>query len=438
MLPLLRSLTFILILSTVTVASASEWRAIALPARPLNISENRGTLWVCGANELIASSDDGGKSWATRHAARNGGILLTIGFVSEQFGYSAGTGGSLLVTKDGGNTWGYLKAPAPVVYSASFSDEKHGLIHTQRAIYTTGDGGATWIPLKIDGEKDGLNGFSYILGISALDAQHMAIILSQGNSHVYDYRLLITKDGAVSWKVVEIPSTGLVHLTPRDGEYWFAGMEVIEKDKPGGGYGVPLVMHSPDGETWTHLPRWSKNEFSECNLQGCLYWDGAGIPLPPSNPPNFWAFAPEKQVTAKWAVAKDSICSIGIGLTCAAVSTSQTMPAHIESSSPIGPLISAPPLDAPQSQGLQCLYCDFEKVMVTHDYQGIAEIQLKLHIGQNGLVEQAELVHASNAGIGERIAVAARNWIFIPFTRDGIVHPIDTNVKLRVQAIKSR
>jgi hypothetical protein len=35
-------------------------------------------------------------------------------------------------------------------------------------------------------------------------------------------------------------------------------MEVIEKDKPGGGYGVPLVMHSPDAEKWMHLPRWSK------------------------------------------------------------------------------------------------------------------------------------------------------------------------------------
>jgi len=76
--------------------------------------------------------------------------------------------------------------------------------------------------------------------------------------------------------------------------------------------------------------------------------------------------------------------------------------------------------------------------MVTSDFQGAVEVQLKLHIGQNGLVEQAEIVRTSNAGIGERIAASARNWIFLPFLKDGVVHPTNTEVKLRVQAIKSK
>jgi len=76
--------------------------------------------------------------------------------------------------------------------------------------------------------------------------------------------------------------------------------------------------------------------------------------------------------------------------------------------------------------------------MVTPDYQGVAEVELKLHIGQNGLVEQAEIVRATNPGVGERLAISARNWIFLPFVKDGVVHPAITNVKLRVQAIKSK
>ena len=32
----------------------------------------------------------------------------------------------------------------------------------------------------------------------------------------------------------------------------------------------------------------------------------------------------------------------------------------------------------------------------------------------------------------------ARNWIFVPFVKDGVVHPAVTNVKLRVQAIKTK
>ncbi len=325
-----------------------------------------------------------------------------------------------------------------MVYEAAFSDQKHGIIHTPRSIYTTSDGGATWVPVQIDLANENLKGFSHVLTVVALDANHMAIVLSQGNSSAYDFRLFFTKDGGMKWSVSEIPSTGLGKLTAHDGEYWFAGMEVIEKDKPGGGYGVPLVMHSPDAEKWTHLPRWSKHEFSECNSQGCLYWDGAGVQLPPTNPVSFWAFAPEKAVTARWAVAKGTICTVGGGLKCTAATTTQTMPPYLESSSTIAPPISSQPLDAPPSQGLQCLYCDFERIMVTADFQGVAEIQLKLHIGQNGLVEQAEIMHATNSGIGERIVSSARNWIFVPFVKDGMVHPAITDIKLRVQAIKSK
>lgn len=77
-------------------------------------------------------------------------------------------------------------------------------------------------------------------------------------------------------------------------------------------------------------------------------------------------------------------------------------------------------------------------MIVTPDFQGVAEVRLKLHVRQNGLVEQAEVLHATNAGLGEKLAATARTWIFLPFTKDGIVHPANTEVKLKVQAIKSK
>lgn len=417
---------------------ASQWQTVELPARPLNITENNGTFWVCGADELIAASEDGGKTWTANHTAKNGGLLLSIAFANEQFGYAAGTGGAVLITKDGGKTWDSVKIPSQVVYEAAFSDEKHGLIHTPRTIYTTNDGGTTWTPVQIDLSSEDLKGFSHVLSVVAPSADRMAIVLSEGNSAVYAYKLFLTTDGGAKWALSNIPSTVLGKLTSNNGEYWFAGVEVIEKDKPGGGYGVPLAMHSADGEKWTHLPRWSKNEFSECASQGCLYWDGAGVQLPPTSPVSFWTFAPEKVVTTRWAVAKGTICTVGTGLKCTTVTRTQTMPAYLDTSSPIAPPIFAPPLDASPSQGLQCLYCDFERIMVTSDFQGAADVQLKLHIGLNGLVAQAEVVHASNAGIGERIAASARNWIFLPYVKDGVAHPANTEVKLRVQAIKTK
>jgi photosynthesis system II assembly factor YCF48-like protein len=426
------------LLFNLAASPASKWRTVELSARALNITESNGSFWVCGADELIASSVDGGNTWTTRHTVKGGSLLLSVGFANEQFGYAAGTGGHLFITRDGGNTWDTIAAPSDVVYEAAFSNEKHGIIHTPRNIYTTSDGGAAWLPVQIDLASEDLKRFSHVLTVVAADANHMAIVLSEGNSSTYPYKLFLTKDGGIKWAVSDIPSTGLGKLTAHGGEYWFAGMEVIEKDKPGGGYGVPLVMHSADGEKWTHLSRWSKNEFNECNSQGCLYWDGAAVQIPPTSPVNFWSFAPEKVVTARWAVAKDSICTVGTGLQCAVATTTQTMPPYLDSSSPIAPATSPPPLDALPTQGLRCLYCDFERIMLTSDFQGPADVQLKLHIGQNGLVEQAELVQATNSGIGERIAASARNWIFIPFVKDGASHPAITEVKLRVQAIKKK
>jgi Photosynthesis system II assembly factor YCF48 len=435
-----RQLVLILVVLVLRCAPsfASEWRTVSLPARALNIMENNGSIWVCGADELIAVSADGGKTWTTKHTVKNGRLLLSLGFADKQFGYAAGTGSTILITNDGGDTWNPINVPSQTVYQASFSDQKHGIIQTPRTIYTTIDGGANWNPVQIDLSSEQLKGFNYVLTVLAADGNHMAIVLSEGNSSANAYKLLLTKDGGSTWNVSDIPSTGLNRLVAHDREYWFAGMEVIEKDKPGGGYGVPLVMHSPDGEKWTHLTRWSKHEFSECNSQGCLYWDGAGVQLPPATPPKFWSFAPEKAVTAKWAIADGSICSVGSDLRCTSVTETQTMPPYLDTSSPIPPPNAAPPLDAPTAQGLQCLTCDFERIMVTPDYQGVAEVELKLHIGQNGLVEQAEIVRATNPGVGERLATSARNWIFLPFVKDGVVHPAITNVKLRVQAIKSK
>ena len=304
---------------------SSEWRTVSLSARPLNIVENAGSFWVCGADQSISLSVDGGKTWTSKHTVKNGGLLLTLGFADKHFGYAAETGGAILITNDGGDTWTPRNAPSSIVYAASFSDPKHGIIQTPHTIYTTADGGATWNPVPIDLSSEDLEGFNYVLGVAAANSSNMAIVLSEGDSSVNAYRLLRTKDGGSKWTASDVPSTILNRLVAHDGEYWFAGAEVIEKDKPGGGYGVPVVMHSSDGEKWTRLPRWSKHEFSQCNLQGCLYWNGAGVLLPQAAPPKFWSFAPGDALTSKWAVAGGSICSVGSELRCAPVAETQTI-----------------------------------------------------------------------------------------------------------------
>src|SRR5262252_8741293 len=92
------------LLLNIASSPASEWRTVVLPARALNITENSGSLWVCGADELIAVSADGGKTWTTKHNVANGKLLLSLGF-ADKFGYAVGAGGAILITNDGGDTW---------------------------------------------------------------------------------------------------------------------------------------------------------------------------------------------------------------------------------------------------------------------------------------------------------------------------------------------
>lgn len=77
-------------------------------------------------------------------------------------------------------------------------------------------------------------------------------------------------------------------------------------------------------------------------------------------------------------------------------------------------------------------------MLVTQDYTGRVQVELKLHVAQNGLTEEVEVLHATNREVGDRIAAMARNWIFIPYEKDGVMRPTVTNVKLQVQAIKSQ
>ncbi|MFY9689635.1 MAG: YCF48-related protein [Candidatus Acidiferrales bacterium] len=417
-------------------ASASEWSTTALQARPLDITANGDVLWVCGADELIANSTDGGKTWKVQHLVTGGAVLLAIGTAGDGILYAAGTGGVLLFTKNGGASWTRTSVPAPVIYAASFSDDQHGLIQTPHTVYRTSDGGVSWQPITIDLSSPDLKGFRWVRTLVALDPNHMIVVMSEGNAPYYADKLLVTKDGGGTWKALDIPSTGLASVSAYHGEYWAAGGEVIEKDKPGGGYNVPLVMHSPDGEAWTHLTKWAPKQFSACNSQTCLFGDGSGVDFRAASPQQYWTFPSEKVVTSKWGVARGSICSVGTELECAAVILVAAIPA--DAGSPIPTALAPPPLDAPAAQGLQCISCDTERIIVTDDYQGVADVELKIRVGVNGLVDDVEVVRATKPEIGDRIASQVRNWIFVPYEEGGAVHPVVTDVKLRVQAVKSK
>jgi photosystem II stability/assembly factor-like uncharacterized protein len=90
-----RILLFCLVAISLCGASAQgqEWHARDLPFKVLGITSIGSSLWACGPNESIAVSSDGGATWQIKHQASDGGLLLNVGFTTEQFALSIADAG---------------------------------------------------------------------------------------------------------------------------------------------------------------------------------------------------------------------------------------------------------------------------------------------------------------------------------------------------------
>jgi hypothetical protein len=311
---------------------ARSWGTPFSPFRAENIIALGNVFWICGHDEMIASSSDGGNTWKVTHQNRGGGTLLNIAFVSDRVGHAAGVGGQLLSTTDGGETWQGHNAGGNV-WMFSFADANNGIAvigghrSTASSIWTdvplmsgvvklTNDGGAHWeeIPALA---SDELRPYTLVLAVAALDPSNYLMIRRRPEvEDVY----LVTADGGKSWKVVhqrndatnrELASWVFVH----GGEYWVFGMELVHRDT-GGGYGVPLTLRSKSGETWTHGINGGLHEFGSCNSQGCLTSVGT-VEMMQRDREQYWTPPPGSLSSpAKWAIAGNRACIISTHFEC--------------------------------------------------------------------------------------------------------------------------
>jgi hypothetical protein len=430
---LLASSLLILVFSALAASEPQSWRTIQLRHPALDVASSASSLWVCGADEMIAKSSDRGQTWEIKHETPSGSVLLSMGFANDQLGYATGTNGLLLVTPDGGTDWKPIKVGNDPIYHAAFADEKHGLIHTAATVEFTNDGGATWTPIPTLQSDPELQKFKYVLSLAALDTDHMAVLLKEGPAQYYDQRIVATQDGGKTFKTINIPDVGLIELTTHAGEYWAFGHEVIEKEKKGGGYGVALAMHSSDAEKWEHSPR-PEREFDNCTSDGCLMWDGVGAnPFAPKT--TYWTYPSGKVITPKWAMTGDSLCTISGHLSCTTVARTETLPSRPDDSA-VPPMMTPPALGAPKPSGLVCISCPYEHVIVSDKPSGIAVIELKLLVATDGTVSTVDVSKAPTPEIGARFALAARSWVFEPLTKDGVPAQVRTVTTLSIHVIK--
>jgi len=420
--------------------SISEWHAQNLPFRVLNTTSTGTSLWVCGTDEGIAMSSDDGGHWQVKHQTVDGAVLLNISFADEKFGYAAGTGGSILTTEDGGETWSPHPTGKDAILQASFSDVKHGLIRTSGSLLFTVDAGTHWSIVSAGENTEELKRFPYSFSLVALDGAHMGVMMKQGSAQYESQGFLITEDAGKSWKFVDVPNVTLYSFLRRGGKYWAVGTEVANKDKPGGGHGVPVALYSSDGEKWDH----STNDLSACQRQNCVACTNTGCLSANGTIADFFTdktsyreFAPIKELTPKWASAGVGICFVGKTLQCSGLTTVMK-PGSREDVLPVPAAVGPGPIGTPTQQQPQCIVCGLDRILIDQKVQGAYTLKLAIEIGKNGVVTNVVADGAPTPDIRSRIEEQAQQWIFEPYLKDGVAMTVKLNTSVRISVIKPR
>src|SRR5579863_7763068 len=407
-------------------AVPTAWRSHLLPFKPVSIASNGNLLWVCGADEMIAESVDGGNTWKVKHERAGGEVLLTIRVLGNRMVYSSGTAGLILLSVDGGSTWKSWTAGSQRVLEMIFADTQHGIRELPSSVETTADGGRNWSDVSMMKTDERVRQFSEVLGMAVLDGKHYAMLLHKPQG---ENMFLSSRDSGMTWKSLHIDNTYAVALFAHGKQYWAFGIEIVERQDHGG-YSVPLVLHSRDGLRWVHGAK-APTEFTDCSKQGCVLYEGAIADLY-GNKPHYLIYPGDISLTSQWATGPVSICTVAGRILCAAAAWSDRLPPRPESDQPIvgGPLYASPVAPPPD-----CLVCSLTPFPL--DAKLLPQIPVKMNdqdqgqrqmlipglqstllvryaIQTDGTVDQVDVDGAPLKEIASSVAANVGNWIFEP------------------------
>lgn len=421
----------ILLAMTSFAQDSSPWVATAIEFRPIGITTNSETFWAFGSNESIASSTDG-KSWQSRHTVTGGALLLGLAFPSSQFGFAYGTGGLVLFTTDSGQTWTPQKFGTDTILVGSFSDPGHGIFRTASSIFYVANGEMHPVPIPSAVPKD----FVFAPAVAALSAQNMTVALSQGWRSRTGF--LSTVDSGKTWTFYEPPHITTYDLVLAGNQYWMVGTETVDYDKPGGGYGVPAVLSSSDGQQWQHTAanvrpcHWEGCD--ACNATGCLV--SASTLIRPFAPVSSFNRIPSGHLTAAWAANSNTICTVDGNLYCAPLEPASDLE---KAGSPQPGERILPRLGPEKISGaLRCISCSLDPVFVDHNVGGRFTVHIAFVIGTDGVPESVSIDKAPSPAIEAKMRAEMLSWLFEPPMKDGNPVKVSSQGNITINVMQNK
>jgi len=169
----------------------------------------------------------------TAHAAPHDGIRVTDNLYGAKFvdvdnGWAVGAFGTIVRTRDGGNTWRpQVSHTVEHLYSVDFADAQHGwAVGRVGTVLHTNDGGDTWEAQKTRNDQ-------HLFKVSAVDANHAWAIGDWGT-------ILSTVDGGATWQWHLLERDVILNgaAWPDEQHGWIVGE-------------AGLILHTSDaGATW--------------------------------------------------------------------------------------------------------------------------------------------------------------------------------------------
>jgi len=434
-------------------AQDSSWKATSPGFAPQTLLSHHDAMWAAGSGGSIASSSDGGKTWILKHTDPRDGLFLVLNFTSESFGYAAGTGKRILLTEDGGGSWSkVIEAPA-TIWEAAFGDTQHGVIRTREALLTTADGGKSWNPVTVVNDPDWQEKYSHTTSMSAVDAAHMIVRVSEGKYSDGEY--LWTGDGGATWNANYLPNgAGSDDVFALDGVYWSIGGEVVGKDKPGGGGRIPMAVRSRDGITWEHLPVYYEachwTGCGGCTPQGCFAGRSSFVPFSRiqqenANTAESLATFPDHILSSHWARTAKTLCILTQGsIECAPLKDNAKLNTQDDlaewSDESFIPLRNSRPamlgstsMEPALKPGVHCIRCSLVNLYISREVKtGPAEIQINFTIGEDGGVRGFKVSGGIPKDVADKMKASALGWLFEPYEQNGKPKPVNVDIRGRV------